>query len=841
MSGETTQLPADRLQAVADWVATTVRPVLHVMAEDALGEEPQQEFETREYQLDAWARLEDARAEGRTRALGNLATGLGKTFVAAMDVIRYREWCSDQDPPMFPRVLYVSHQKDINEQAAETFRSLMPDAEVAHFETRKKQLPDADITFATIQSLYSELDRFDPHDFEYIVWDESHHLEADTYKAVRDHFDPLFEHAITATIERMDGKDIQEYFGSPLYQKTLPEGIAEGWLADVEYHIVFDSAVKNKLQGGFDPKSLREIKELFDEKPPREAIARNIEEEIERLGLEDPKTIIFCEDIDEAEEMAALLGGVAYHSKSDDRKQTLHDFRSGSLRRITTRDMLNEGVNIPGAELLVFLRGTNSPGIFEQQLGRGLRRAPGKDKVYVLDFVANVERIAKVRELSQAIQRRASEISGRDRGPKDLIPGEDSSEAGLRVHSAHGEFDFDKIAVDLLAKWGSLKKPNVDRWDSDDLTEIVQKALELSPARALTYYEIVGLSESGEFVSATAVYKRFGGMAQFQEACGFKLPKNMTNDELIELAKAHKPDGAFTTKDIGTLAGQEQFIGYAAVLNRFGSLAEFNKALGYIASDARKVTAEDMVGLALVLSPDAPMTTSQIKEFAKEQRFAGLRAVLSRFGSLAEFQRACGFEVQGRINLKGMSNDDIVALARTLKVEAALSGREIDELSRQKRFVSTPTIKARFGSLEAFQEACGFAKEDPYSTTESIVAKAMSISPERPLDTRDITKLSKSGDFVSMSAVLRRFGTIANFQKACGFDVIDPDAMTDEDIIALALRLHPDSPMKHDEISELSKAGKFVSPAVIAKRFSSMNAFQYACGFEPVRKVYRKG
>ncbi len=427
---------------------------MHVIAEDS---QEQTEFEMRPYQVEAWASLDIAREEGRTRALGNLATGLGKTFVAAVDAMRYRELCAAQDPPMYPRILYVSHQNDINEQAAKTFRLVIPDAKIDFFKTKRKHLPDADVTFATLQGLFSELDRFDPQDFEYIIWDESHHLEAETYRAVRDHFDPLFEHAITATLERSDGKDIQEYFGAPLYQKTLPEGIAEGWLADVEYHVMFDKTIKDKLRDGFEPKTLQEVKELFRKKPPPEAIKQAVEEEIIRQKLKNPKTIVFCNDIKEAEEMAGLLGGVAYHSKIKDRHMVLANFRSGEIRRIIVRDMLNEGVDVPDAELLVFLRVVNGL-TFEQQLGRGLRRTKYKTKVHVFDFVANLERIVKARQLRDAIRHKAEALGSRNVRERTTTGGGLAGDARIRTHTPHANFDFDSMAIDLLKKYEALTR-----------------------------------------------------------------------------------------------------------------------------------------------------------------------------------------------------------------------------------------------------------------------------------------------------------------------------------------------------------------------------------------------
>ncbi len=708
-----------RLQAVAEWVETHVRPVLHVVAgERQEGDPPQQEFEARDYQIEAWARLDISREEGKTRALGNLATGLGKTFVAAVDVMRYRGWCAAQDPPMYPRILYVSHQRDINEQAAKTFRAVMPDAEVAFFQTRQEQLPDVDITFANIQGLYSELDRFDPQDFEYIIWDESHHLEAETYKAVRDHFDPLFEHAITATVERADGKDIQDYFGTPLYQKSLPEGIAEGHLADVDYHIVFDKAIRDRLEGGFNPKTLQEIKDLFKEKPPSDAIARNIEEEIARLGLEDPKTIVFCDSIDEAEEMAELLDGVAYHSQTDDRAQALGDFRTGRRRRITTRDMFNEGVDIPDAELIIFLRSTNSPTIFEQQLGRGLRKAPGKDKVYVLDFVANVERIAKVREISQAIQK-CTRQTEQQAGAEGSLPGEQEGDGGLHVHTAHGDFDFDSIAVDLLDKWKAIPR----KWET--------------PPSII----------NSDFVK-------------------------LDNDQIVALAREIKSSGPLTQDEIDQLSRRKLFLSASTINKRFGSLSVFQEACK---GKTREEEQQELIALAMMLSPGEPLSHVRIEELRKNRQFPSISTVKKFFGSLTDFQKACGFDVGERMENphSASGREELVELALSISPDRPLQKREIEALSAEGRFAGAKKIRTLFGSIAEFQKACGFGadnrKETIQLTNNDVIARALELSPSAPLKRTQIRQLSSSGAFPSLSNVLKRFGTLAEFHQACGF------------------------------------------------------------------------
>lgn len=453
-------IPDERLLAVSQWIQDNYRPALRVISEghEQEQQEPQQEFEVRRYQLEAWANVWEARQEGQTRGLVHLATGLGKTSVAVFDVMKFREECLAQNPPIHPRILFVSHMNDISEQAQERFARFMPDLDMDFFKPKQKGVPDADLTFATFQSLHKNLDRFDPQDYEYIIYDEAHHSEAETFKEVREYFDPLFELALTATPDRLDQQDIREYFGEALYKKTLPEAIAEGWLADVDYHIVFDDIVKQLMEEGFEPKTLKEFHELFKVRPRNEVIAKNIREERHKIGLDAAKTIIFCEDVSHAEEMAELLGGVAYHSgiKKEDRKPILKDFRMGNNQVICTVDMFNEGIDIPDARLVVFLRSTSSGTIFEQQLGRGLRKTASKEKVSVLDFVANVERIQKVRELSRSIQQRAEELGDKDLTEEGVIHGGDQEEPGVRIHSQHGDFDFDRIAVDLLEKWGSL-------------------------------------------------------------------------------------------------------------------------------------------------------------------------------------------------------------------------------------------------------------------------------------------------------------------------------------------------------------------------------------------------
>ncbi len=280
----------------------------------------------------------------------HLATGLGKTSVGVFDAIKFREEfraTHGRDP----KILFTCHKNEILDQAAERFAAFMPDATRGFYNGDSKDT-SADITFGTTQSLYSDLGMLKRNTFDYIIDDEVHHAKAHTYEKVVRYFRPKFRLGLTATPNRKDEKDIRELYGEEVYSKGLVEALAEGWLATPDYHIVFDDAVKEAMQSGFEMNSLRAMAELFDVQPRNEVIAKNIREEMARIGLEfgAVKTIIFCQNIKHAEEMAKLLGGKAYHSgaQTKKRQEVFNDFKDGDLQVITTRDMFNEGVDVPG-------------------------------------------------------------------------------------------------------------------------------------------------------------------------------------------------------------------------------------------------------------------------------------------------------------------------------------------------------------------------------------------------------------------------------------------------------------------------------------------------------------
>lgn len=341
-----------------------------------------------------------ARHAGVESGYLNMATATGKTHVAAESVKRFLAEKPDA------RVLYLCHQRDILRQARDTFTETLGTSSHGYlfggeFEDQEQ------IVYATFQTMTRDLgggkiyEAYDAEEFDYVVVDESHHGPAPTYREVIEYFQPDFRLGLTATPDRRDQQQISDIFGEELHRLLLEEAIVRGYVADVDYRVLTDHVQRlGELESEPESIPLAAINsEIFVPKRDEEII-----EEIERHceDITDPRVVVFCQNIAHAEHFASLIPGAeAIHSDlldevGDDR---LARFRTGEIPIVAVVNKLNEGVDIPEANLVVFLRSTESQTIFLQQLGRGLRKIPGKEQVRVLDFVASWERIAMVQEL----------------------------------------------------------------------------------------------------------------------------------------------------------------------------------------------------------------------------------------------------------------------------------------------------------------------------------------------------------------------------------------------------------------------------------------------------------
>jgi hypothetical protein len=330
-----------------------------------------------------------------------MATGLGKTLTSALIV---KEYCPK-------RVLFLVHNNFILAHAKSEFERIFDSARIATYNGIEKDgAHDAFIVFATWQTMGENLQSWSKDHFDLVIADEAHHEAAPTYRPVMEHFTGA-RLGLTATPNRMDDSDIRDTFGKEAINIPLEEAIALQYLSSIEYHVMSYvdreavQAVFEKLNTGVRY-SVPEIDRALFFKECDEEIARIIREKAQG------RTVVFCSSIEHAERMATLLQGSAIHSKVsdsqeaswDDNQAALELFKEGSLRFITAVNILNEGVDVPSIETVVFCRQTASETIFRQQLGRGLRKALGK-KLLVLDFVSNLDRIISIKAMMNEITR----------------------------------------------------------------------------------------------------------------------------------------------------------------------------------------------------------------------------------------------------------------------------------------------------------------------------------------------------------------------------------------------------------------------------------------------------
>lgn len=363
-----------------------------------------------DYQIECLTALEMARLAGAKEGLIVLASGLGKTIGTAFDVTH---WLKTHGG----RILYLCHQNEILHQSQGKFSEVLPpETSYGFYHGYEKSSQKVDCLFASFQTMARRHALFKPDEFDYIVVDESHNSGAASYGKVLDYFKPKFLLGLTATPERIDGFDIRKRFGQPVYYLPLEEALARNLLTPVDYRLISSEITFEKL-GVFNNREGLSIDDLNEELfvPKTDA---EINSAIEKAASElaDPRIMIFANTIARADELAmSVPGSVVIHSRvpKKERFTRLELFRNGLVKTAIVVDCFNEGVDVPEANLLVFLRLTISGRIFFQQLGRGLRKCEGKDKVIVLDFVGNCDRILKVKALSDSVENSRRKLEGK--------------------------------------------------------------------------------------------------------------------------------------------------------------------------------------------------------------------------------------------------------------------------------------------------------------------------------------------------------------------------------------------------------------------------------------------
>ncbi|MEU2661413.1 helicase-related protein [Micromonospora sp. NPDC007220] len=376
-----------------------------------------------------WAALTDA-----GQALVYLATGLGKTVVAGRVLRRFLL----ANPGA--RVLVTAHMIDLVEQLERAMWRDIPKqvpTRLLHGDSKPHALPG--VTFGVAPTARSYVESgYSPG---LVIVDEAHHVgETGNYASLLERLPEAKRLGVTATPWRGDKYDIERTFGNPVVRVSISQGMNLGYLADVKYSVFADNIdwdfVREASEHGYTIKDLN--KRLFI--PERDdAVKGHIEKIWDQTP--NPRAIIFCQTIEHAERMRALIAlrpgwerAATLHAnlKTRERRKRLLGFRSGEVPILVAVDILNEGVDVPDVNILCFTRVTHSRRIFVQQLGRGLRLSKGKSRVEVLDFVSDIRRLAEVYDMREQV-----------------------SEAEIeQVSVGRSQFVFEDLRVrDLLEQW----------------------------------------------------------------------------------------------------------------------------------------------------------------------------------------------------------------------------------------------------------------------------------------------------------------------------------------------------------------------------------------------------
>ena len=338
-----------------------------------------------EIQAEALDALKKSRRTGHTKGLVVLATGVGKTLLAAFD-------CKTMGGE---RALFVAHREEILGQAKNHWQTVFPEKTVGTYQGGTQER-DVDLLFASVQTLSRarHLAQFPAEHFDYIVIDEFHHAASSTYRKILGHFRPRFLLGLTATPERMDGRSLLELCGDNLvYRRDLVHGISRRLLVPFRYYGIKDSVDFEPVpwrSGKFDAAALTTA--VATEERAEQALAEY--EKRATAGIR--RALCFCCTVEHADFMAAFFrrrgkSAEAVHSgpTSASRANSLRALAGGTLEIVCAVDVFNEGLDVPDVNTVMMLRPTESPVIFLQQLGRGLRLAAGKTELVVIDFIGN--------------------------------------------------------------------------------------------------------------------------------------------------------------------------------------------------------------------------------------------------------------------------------------------------------------------------------------------------------------------------------------------------------------------------------------------------------------------
>ncbi|WP_345759505.1 DEAD/DEAH box helicase [Ligilactobacillus salivarius] len=384
-------------------------------------------------QKEALKNLQKLRLLRETKGLIISATGTGKTYLAALDVKNYNP----------KRFLFVAHREQILKKSLDSFHKVLGGDKKTNYGilSGNTKNTDAKYLFATVQTLSKaeNLNQFKRDEFDYILIDEAHHVGSKIYGKLLDYFTPDFLLGMTATPERSDDKNIYELFDYNVpYEIRLQEALEEEMLVPFHYIGVSDYTYNGEV---IDDNT--NLKYLVSEERVKYVV-----EQSKYYGYDGDVLhgLVFVSRKEEANEIAKLLTKNGYPAQmlsgedsQEQREQAIEKLKNGELTYLVTVDIFNEGIDIPFINQVIMMRKTESVIVFVQQLGRGLRKAQGKEYLTVIDFIGNYKNNYLI--------------------PVALTGDQSRTREGIREHVETGQIEgLSTINFELVAKKRILKQ-----------------------------------------------------------------------------------------------------------------------------------------------------------------------------------------------------------------------------------------------------------------------------------------------------------------------------------------------------------------------------------------------
>lgn len=776
-------------------------------------------YQSRPYQTDCIAALAEARKNGVKKGLVVMASGLGKTVTAILDLQQFL-----QEYPS-ARILCLCHQESILLQSKAKFQKFFGEEySYGMFTGNYKTTHPVNFLFATFQTMRDHREEFSPDAFDYIVVDEAHHTAAETYQPTADYFEPQFLLGLTATKDRMDGQDILDTYEQVLYQMDIYDGWAEGWLARVDYRIMLDDLNQEEFEKYVGPHatdekvSLAQLNKTIFAPQHDEGIVASIREQT--VDLDNPSIFIFCSSIEHANAMAHGFGGeaaVIHSSQSIGLNEAiLSSFRSGDIRIIISVNMLNEGIDVPEADVVVFLRATESSTIFFQQLGRGLRISGEKRTVRALDYVANIERIAMILEMEDTAKRRipASPTHSPSVNKPDL----------LVVNIPATKFKVQRVDVERL-----LEKIRPAHYSDEQLISFLQEAAK----------NLGGIIKSSELSlcegmpDLTTYIKRFGSWNKALLAAGLPINQRRENwdkQSVIEALRRKSMELGRTpsAKDVGDDLTMPSS---SCCAKLFGTWSAAIRAANLSAIRPYAYSRTDLIAYLRQKISELGRAPSQ-KDMIEDSRMPSIGAYLRIFGSWENALAEVGAQPR---RVKGYTKSQAIQL---LQQKAKQLGRNptTAEVCGQPGFPHYDTFKRHFGSWEGALAAAGLdlvgidLGDDKLIELLQQKAKQLGRTPRRREVDDDRTMPSSSlyrKHFGSWRTAVEKAGLQTTRAKRTDYSNLTQEA---------AVKLLQDKASKIGRTpskADFDKDPSLPNATVIARRFGSWNEALMTANLQP--------